>query len=157
MSDQDASLYCSIILWDLSRSSQTVRSLRNYLRDYAAESYETVPGLRQKVWISSTGSEGELWGAVYLWDSQEAAYGRPPGVSHVVELIGYRPTERRYFGVEAAATGLDSLVGALTAGVGMAFQSGSPEPLARPQEFVPPGADAFIQAGENPAGGPAVS
>ncbi|GGW61323.1 hypothetical protein [Streptomyces xantholiticus] len=157
MSDQDTSLYCSIILWDLSRSPQTVRSLRAYLRDYAVDSYEKVPGLRQKVWISSTGPEGELWGAVYLWDSQEAAYGRPPGVSHVVELIGYRPTERRYFGVEAAATGLDSLVGALTAGVGMAFQPGSPEPPARPQEFVPPGADAFIPTGANPGGGPAVS
>lgn len=84
-------LYCTVILWDLSRSQQTVASLRSYLRDYAVEAYAKTPGLRQKVWISSTGPEGEQWGAVYLWDTEEAAYGRPPGVSKVVELIGYRP------------------------------------------------------------------
>ncbi|MFJ1745727.1 hypothetical protein ACIOJD_05710 [Streptomyces sp. NPDC088116] len=136
-------LYCTLILWDLSRSTATVASLRAYLRDYAVEAYAKTPGLRQKVWISSTGPEGEQWGAVYLWDSQEAAYGRPPGVSRVVELIGYRPTERRYFSVEAASEGL-SAAGALAAGLGLAYRAGEPEPLIRPKEFVPPGKDAFI-------------
>lgn len=146
MTDRPPALYCTIILWDLSRSAQTARSLRAYLRDHAVDAYAKVPGLRQKVWVSSTGPEGDLWGAVYLWDDEEAAYGRPPGVSQVVELIGYRPTERRYFGVEAAVTGTDSLVSALAAGVGMAFRPDDPEPLARPREFVPPGASAFIPA-----------
>jgi hypothetical protein len=138
-------LYCTVILWDLSRSQQTVASLRSYLRDYAVEAYAKTPGLRQKVWISSTGPEGEQWGAVYLWDTEEAAYGRPPGVSKVVELIGYRPTERRYFSVEAATEG-PSPVGPLVAGLGLAYREGSPEPLTRPREFLPPGKDAFIPA-----------
>ncbi|MFE3639983.1 hypothetical protein ACFXOM_03045 [Streptomyces sp. NPDC059169] len=145
MTGEAPQLYCTVILWDLGRSGQTVASLRAYLRDYAVEAYAKTPGLRQKVWISSTGPEGEQWGAVYLWDSEEAAYGRPPGVSKVVDLIGYRPTERRYFSVEAATEGLGGVAGTLT-GVGLAYRSGQPEPLTRPQEFVPPGADAFIPA-----------
>ncbi|ESZ99673.1 hypothetical protein CcI156_22725 [Frankia sp. CcI156] len=55
-------MYCSIILWDLSRSDQTVASLRDYLRDYAVEAYSQVKGLRQKLWISNTGPEGESQG-----------------------------------------------------------------------------------------------
>lgn len=127
-----------MILWDLSKSEQTVASLRDYLRDYAVEAYATVPGLRQKIWISSTGPEGETWGAVYLWDTWEQAYGRPPGVSKVVELIGYAPTSRTYFGVEAATEGR-SAIGALAAGLGMAYDPESPAPLTRPAEFVPKG------------------
>lgn len=44
-------LYCTVILWDLSRSQQTVASLRSYLRDHAVEAYAKTSGLRQKVWI----------------------------------------------------------------------------------------------------------
>jgi len=128
-------LYCSVILWDLSHSDQTVASLRVYLRDDAVDAYSQVPGLRQKIWISSTGPEGETWGAVYLWDNKEAAYGRPPVVSQVSELIGYLPTSRQYFGVEAATEGLSD-VGALVAGVGMAYQAPGAEPFTRPMEHM---------------------
>jgi hypothetical protein len=138
-------MYCSLILWNLSQSEQTVQSLREYLRDYAVDAYSQVPGLRQKIWVSSTGEDGEMWGAVYLWDNKESAYGRPPGVSRVVQLIGYAPTQRTYFSVEAATDGA-SEVGALTAGIGLAFESPCAAPLTRPQEFVPPGgADTIIR------------
>ncbi|WP_433347494.1 hypothetical protein [Micromonospora sp. CA-111912] len=130
---QDNGLYCSIIMWDLSHSEQTVASLRAYLRDYAVDAYSQVPGLRQKVWISSTGPDGETWGAVYLWDNKEAAYGAPPVASRVGELIGYLPTSRQYFGVEAAAEGLSD-VGKLVAGVGMAYEAPEAEPFVRPVE-----------------------
>jgi hypothetical protein len=130
----ESGLYCSIVLWNLSHSEQTVASLRAYLRDYAVDAYSQAPGLRQKVWISSTGPDGETWGAVYLWDNKEAAYGRPPIPSRVVELIGYLPTSRQYFGVEAATEGV-SEVGALVAGLGMAYQQPDAEPLTRPAEY----------------------
>lgn len=132
-------MYASLVLWDLSLSEQTVESLRSHLRDYAVEAYSAVPGLRQKVWVSSTGPEGETWGALYLWDTWELAYGRPPGVSKVVQLIGYPPTSRTYFGVEAATEG-PSAVGALAAGIGLAYDPASPPPPTRPAEYVPPGA-----------------
>ncbi|HEY0636615.1 MAG TPA: hypothetical protein VGD67_03125 [Pseudonocardiaceae bacterium] len=130
-------MYATIVLWNLSRSEQTAASLRAYLRDYAVDAYAAVEGLRQKVWVSSTGPEGEEWGAIYLWESEELAYGRPPGVSRVVELIGYRPTRRMYFSVEAA---VDGPAGgpALAAGLGLAFEDPAAQPMRRPQEFVPP-------------------
>ncbi|GAB1640127.1 hypothetical protein [Krasilnikovia sp. MM14-A1259] len=129
-------LFCSIIVWDLTRSEQTVASLRAYLRDYAVDAYSRVPGLRQKVWISSTGPDGETWGAVYLWDNPAAAYGRPPVTSQVSELIGYLPTSRRYFGVEATTEGV-SAVGALVAGLGAAYGPPAAEPYRRPVEYTP--------------------
>jgi hypothetical protein len=135
---EEEAIYAYIILWDLSHSEQTVDSLRDYLRDYAVAAYTELPGLRQKVWVSSTGPEGETWGAVYLWDDWERAYGRPPGVSRVVELIGYPPTSRTYFSVEAG-------VGAGLAGLGLAFAAESVPALTRPQEFVPPGSDPVVR------------
>jgi hypothetical protein len=134
-------MLATIILWDLSNSEQTVASLRDYLRDYAVETYGAVAGLRQKVWISSTGPEGELWGAIYLWDDEQLAYGRPPGVSGVVDLIGYRPTQRLYFSVEAAVDGLAGV--AFAAGLGLAFENPTAPPLQRPQEFIPPAPDVI--------------
>jgi hypothetical protein len=147
-------MHCTLILWNLSQSSQTVQSLREYLRDYAVEAYGQVDGLRQKIWVSSTGPEGEMWGAVYLWDDPEQAYGRPPGVSRVVELIGYAPTQRTYFSVEAAVTG-PGVLGPLAAGLGLAYEDPTAAPITRPQEFVPPGgAPRLIRtpAGSRPSG-----
>lgn len=130
-------VYASIILWDLSTSAQTVASLRGYLRDHAVNAYAEVAGLRQKVWVSAIGPDGETWGAIYLWDDERLAYGRPPGVSRAVELIGYRPTQRMYFSVEAATEG-PGTVGALAAGVGLAYEDPSAEPFRRPPEGAPP-------------------
>jgi hypothetical protein len=137
-------IYVSIVLWDLSRSERTAASLRAYLRDYAVDAYSEVEGLRLKLWISSTGPEGETWGAIYLWDDWRRAYGRPPGVSKVVELIGYAPTRREYFSVEAATEGVSEL-GAFAAGLGLAFTAEPAAPLTRPQEFVPERPNRFIR------------
>lgn len=134
-------MYVSIIMWDLSESAQTVASLRSYLRDYAVDAYASTPGLWQKIWVANTGPEGETWGAVYLWEDEKSAYGRPPGASRVVELIGYAPTQRTYFSVEAGVDG--PLAGALGTGFGLAFTDPTAEPMCRPREFTPPGASAF--------------
>ena len=153
-------MYCTLILWNLSQSGQTVASLRDYLRDYAVEAYSQVRGLRQKVWVSSTGPEGEMWGAVYLWDEAEQAYGRPPGVSRVVELIGYAPTQRTYFSVEATVGGA-GVLDVLGAGVGLAYGDPGAAPFTRPPEFVPaggagqlirPGAGGSVHGGSVPSG-----
>ncbi|WP_016700130.1 MULTISPECIES: hypothetical protein [Actinoalloteichus] len=132
-------MFASVILWNLSDSQQTVASLRSHLREYAVEAYSRVPGLHQKLWVSSTGPEGEVWGALYVWESLELAYGRPPGVSRVLSLIGYPPTRRSYFSVEAATSGGSPLE--LTAGLGLAFASEPVPPLTRPVEHLPPGVE----------------
>ncbi|WP_049761007.1 hypothetical protein [Frankia casuarinae] len=80
---------------------------------------------------------------MYLWEDKDSAYGRPPGVSKVVALIGYPPTSRTYFTVEAATEGL-SRVGALAAGLGLAYENPLAEPMRRPTEFIPPGAGKFV-------------
>lgn len=142
-------MYATIVLWDLSASEQTVESLRSYLRDYAVEAYGRVDGLRQKTWVASTGPEGEVWGAIYLWETRDLAYGRPPGVSRVVELIGFRPTQRLYFSVEA---GVDGRAAGGLAGLGLAFEDPTASPMSRPQEFVPGDVGPIRPGGSGRAG-----
>jgi hypothetical protein len=137
-------IYVSVVLWDLSESDQTVVSLRSFLRNYAVDHYTGAEGLRSKLWVSSTGPEGETWGSISLWDNWQATYAPPPD-SKLVPLIGYLPTSRSYFSVEAAAEGVSS-IGALAAGLGSAYESGAMPPLARPQELIPPNASKFIRS-----------
>ncbi|MEV6395093.1 hypothetical protein AB0M39_10005 [Streptomyces sp. NPDC051907] len=93
----------TVAWWDLAASEQTIDSLRSYLRDEAVQSWSAVTGLRLKFWIADR--EGDRWGAVMLWESAED--GEQPLPPHrAVELIGYPPTERVRFDVEAVVEGL---------------------------------------------------
>src|SRR6266581_2288692 len=58
-------------LWNLADSKTRIDELRRYLRDESVDQFEEVPGLRFKTWISDEVTE--RWGAVYLWESAEAA------------------------------------------------------------------------------------
>ena len=60
-----------LVLWNLADSKTTIDELRRYQRDESADQFEEVPGLRFKAWISDEVTE--RWGAVYLWESAEAA------------------------------------------------------------------------------------
>jgi hypothetical protein len=60
-----------------------------------------VPGLRFKAWISDEATE--RWGAVYVWESAEAAKQALP--SQVRELIGKDPEIGETFEVEATIEG----------------------------------------------------
>jgi hypothetical protein len=85
------------VLWNLADSKTTIQELRRYLRDESAD----VPGLRFKAWISDEVTE--RWGAVYLWESAEAADQELP--SHARELIGKDPDIGETFDVEATIEG----------------------------------------------------
>ena len=89
-----------IAWWDLSRSSQTVDTLRDYLEREGVTPWEGIEGLRLKFWVSDP--EGGRWGAVMLW---EGAYppGEPLPPNRASELIGYPPTVRMRADVEAVA------------------------------------------------------
>ncbi|MGW2185995.1 hypothetical protein [Streptomyces sp. NPDC001667] len=109
-----------VVWWDLSASRQTVASLRDFLRTEAVDSWAQVAGLRLKLWISDTeGPEGsaERWGAVFVWESPEAA--RQPLPTKAGELIGYPPAHRSSFDVEATTEGLYEV--AALAGRGVVF------------------------------------
>jgi hypothetical protein len=89
------------VLWSLVDSRTTVGELRRYLRDEAVDAFEEVPGLRFKAWISDETTE--RWGAVYLFESREAA--DQPLPSRARELIGKEPDVAELFDVEATAEG----------------------------------------------------
>ena len=89
------------VLWNLADSKTTIGELRRYLRDESVDSFADVPGLRFKAWISDEVTE--RWGAVYLWESAEAAEQTVP--SQARELIGKDPDIGETFDVEATIEG----------------------------------------------------
>jgi len=89
------------VLWNLADSKTTIGELRRYLRDESVDAFADVPGLRFKAWISDEVTE--RWGAVYLWESAEAAEQTVP--SQARELIGKDPDIGETFDVEATIEG----------------------------------------------------
>jgi hypothetical protein len=94
-------LVIRLVLWNLADSKTNVGELRRYLRDESVRDHEDVPGLRLKVWISDETTE--RWGAIYLWESSEAAEQAVP--SRARELIGKDPEIGETFDVEATIEG----------------------------------------------------
>ena len=90
-----------IVLWSLADSKSTIEELRRYLRDESVDAFEEVEGLRFKAWISD--AAGDRWGAVYLFESAEAAGQELP--SRARELIGKDPDLVEEFDVEATIEG----------------------------------------------------
>jgi Putative mono-oxygenase ydhR len=90
-----------LVLWNLADSKTTIEELRRYLRDESVDAFAEVPGLRFKAWLSDETTE--RWGAVYLWESREAAEQDVP--SRARELIGKEPDIGEEFDVEATVEG----------------------------------------------------
>jgi hypothetical protein len=90
-----------IVLWSLADAKTTIAELRRYLRDESVDEFERVPGLRFKAWISDEATE--RWGAVYLFESTEAAEQPLPGRAR--QLIGKDPDVVEEFDLEASVEG----------------------------------------------------
>jgi hypothetical protein len=90
-----------LVLWNLADSKTTIAELRRYLRDESVDAFEDVPGLRFKAWISDETTD--RWGALYLWESREAAEQELP--SRARELIGKEPDIGEEFDVDATIEG----------------------------------------------------
>ena len=89
------------VLWNLADSKSNIAELRRCLREESVDHFSAVPGLRFKAWISDEATE--RWGAVYVWESAEAA--RQPLPSRARELIGKDPDVGEEFDVEATVEG----------------------------------------------------
>jgi len=89
-----------LVIWNLADSQTNVGELRRYLRDEAVPAFEHVPGLLFKGWFSD--EVGERWGAVYVWESQEASEQELP--SRARELIGKNPDIVEVFDLEASVS-----------------------------------------------------
>ena len=104
------------VLWNLADSKTTIQELRRYLRDESTAAFAEVPGLRFKAWVSDEVTE--RWGAVYLWESAEAAAQELP--SGARDLIGKDPDVGETFDVEATIEG--RFVNEQLSGLGLAFE-----------------------------------
>jgi Putative mono-oxygenase ydhR len=89
------------VLWSLVDSTTSIAELRRYLREESVDAFAQHPGLRFKAWISDEATE--RWGAVYLFESAEAADQPLPGRAR--ELIGKEPDIVETFDVEATIEG----------------------------------------------------
>ena len=88
------------VLWSLADSLITIEELREYVRDESVEAFEEVPGLLFKAWIADEATE--RWGAIYVFESREAADRPLP--SRARELIGKDPDIAEVFDVEATVS-----------------------------------------------------
>src|SRR5215218_10721265 len=99
------------VLWSLADSKTNVGELRRYLQDEAVDAFAELPGLLFKGWLSDEVTE--RWGAIYVWESAEAA--DQPLPSRARELIGKDPDIAETFDLEATVS-----VSAQLAGLGLA-------------------------------------
>ena len=90
-----------LVIWNLADSKTTIEELRRYLREESVDQFEEVPGLRFKAWFSDEVTD--RWGAVYLWETEEAARQTLP--SRARELIGKDPDIGEEFDLEATIEG----------------------------------------------------
>ena len=102
------------VLWSLADSDTTVEELREYIRTEAAAAFTDLPGLLFKGWVSDESTD--RWGAMYVFDSPEAA--AQPLPSRARELIGKDPDIIEVFDLEASVSPADQLDH-----LGLAFQS----------------------------------
>ena len=101
-----------LVLWNLADSLTNIGELRRYLQDEAVDRFEQVPGLLVKLWVSDEVTE--RWGALYLFESQEASEQELP--SRARELIGKEPDIVEVFDLEASVS-----VSTRLARLGLAF------------------------------------
>ncbi|MBA3842610.1 MAG: YdhR family protein [Actinobacteria bacterium] len=103
-----------LALWNLADSLTNIGELRRYLRDESVDQFAGVRGLLFKAWVSDEVTE--RWGAIYVWESREAAEQELP--SRARELIGKPPDIVDIFDLEATVSVAPDL-----ARLGLAFES----------------------------------
>jgi hypothetical protein len=91
-----------VVWWELDGSETTIQEMREYLRDESVDAFAGVEGLRLKMWIAD--EERNRWGAIYLWESEEAGRQRLP--SRARQLIGKDPDFEEWFDLEASVEGV---------------------------------------------------
>jgi hypothetical protein len=101
-----------LVLWNLADSLTNVGELRRYLKDEAVPQFDHAPGLLVSFWVSDEVTE--RWGAISLFESQEAS--EQPLPSGARELIGREPDLVDVFDLEASVS-----VASQLARLGLAF------------------------------------
>jgi hypothetical protein len=99
-----------VVWWNLDGTSATIEELRRYLREDSVPAFAALAGLRLKLWIAD--EDANRWGAIYLWESPEAA--AQPLPSRASELIGKEPDFGEWFQLEASIEGVFEAAAALS-------------------------------------------
>ena len=94
-----------LVLWNLADSLTNIGELRRYLQDEEVPQFEQLPGLLLNLWVSDEVTE--RWGAIYLFESQEAS--EQPLPSRARELIGKDPDIVEVFDLEASVSAAEEL------------------------------------------------
>jgi hypothetical protein len=102
--------------WDLDGSEQSIDSLRADLRHQGVRVWTETHGLVLKLWVSDR--ENNRWGAVQVWENDGPGDQSPP--NRAAKIIGYPPTHRFSFDIEASVEGLHTVPGLV--GYGRAFE-----------------------------------
>src|SRR5512133_1930017 len=89
-----------LVLWNLADSKTNIAELRRYLRDEGVDTFDTLPGLLFTAWIADETTE--RWGAVYVWESRDAA--EQPLPTRARELIAKDPEIAEIFDIEATVS-----------------------------------------------------
>lgn len=76
-----------LVLWSLADADISIAELRDYIRDESFDAFNGLPGLLFKLWVADELSE--RWGAIYVFESREAAAQPLPGKA--ADLIGKPP------------------------------------------------------------------
>ena len=90
----------TLLLWNLANSKTNIEELRRYLQAEAVDLFDGLPGLIFKAWISDEITE--RWGAIFVWDSREAAEQELPSTAR--DLIGKDPEIAEIFDLEATVS-----------------------------------------------------
>jgi hypothetical protein len=115
-------MYALLVLWDLSQGSKmSIEELRHYIRDESMAKFRAKDALRQKVWVSN--AETGRWGAMYLFETREAAEAQARTLTKPEEMTGVKPTIE-LFEVEAVVEGQHSGTDLLAAGLVWGEQAG---------------------------------
>lgn len=98
-------LVARLVLWSLADSTTDVAELRRELRAGVADSYDGLPGLLFRAWVSDEVTE--RFGAFELWASKEASEQELPARER--DLIGKPPEILELFDLEATVSVADEL------------------------------------------------
>lgn len=104
-----------LLTWDLTAApGTTLQELRGYIANESWARYADRASLCQKVWFSS--ETGRIFGAFYLWATEEAMEHEIRTMYRVEAMTGVPPTVQR-LNVEAIQEGNHDVTDLLSAGL----------------------------------------
>ena len=121
---QPKAMNALLLTWDLAGTPRAIfQKLRDYIATESWSRYADRTDLCQKIWFSS--ERDSVFGAFYLWATEEALEEEIRTMYRVEEMTGVAPSIRR-LDVEAIQEGQHDVTD--LSSTGLAWQGGNTEP-----------------------------